>query len=76
LRLRTLSGDARESLFVFGWLSRDNNAFQSFDVFSSNIFAYYCNVGEGPCGTGCKLGGVGPADLIDKGTSQPAARVA
>ena len=51
----------------------DNNDYQNFDVFSSNIFAYYGNVGEGPCGKNCKLAGVGPADLIDKATSQPAA---
>lgn len=52
----------------------DNNDYQNFDVFSSNIFAYYGNVGEGPCGKNCKLGGVGPADLIDKATSMPAAK--
>ena len=52
----------------------DNNDYQNFDVFSSNIFAYYGNVGEGPCGKNCNLTGVGPADLIDKGTSKPAAK--
>jgi Glycine-rich protein domain (DUF2403)/Putative TOS1-like glycosyl hydrolase (DUF2401) len=52
----------------------DNNDYQNFDVFSSNIFAYYGNVGEGPCGKNCNLTGVGPADLIDKATSQPAAK--
>lgn len=52
----------------------DNNAYQNFDVFSSNIFAYYGNVGEGPCGKNCNLTGVGPADLIDKATSKPAAK--
>jgi hypothetical protein len=51
----------------------DNNDYQNFDVFSSNIFAYYGNVGEGPCGKNCNLSGVGPADLIDKATSKPAA---
>ncbi len=52
----------------------DNNDYQNFDVFSSNIFAYYGNVGEGPCGKNCNLTGVGPADLIDKATSMPAAK--
>jgi hypothetical protein len=52
----------------------DNNDYQNFDVFSSNIFAYYGNVGEGPCGKNCNLSGVGPADLIDKATSKPAAK--
>jgi hypothetical protein len=52
----------------------DNNDFQNFDVFSSNVFAYYGNVGEGPCGKSCNLSGVGPADLIDKATSMPAAK--
>ncbi|HEX2877327.1 MAG TPA: DUF2403 domain-containing protein [Polyangiaceae bacterium] len=52
----------------------DNNDYQNFDVFSSNIFAYYGNVGEGPCGKNCNLTGVGPADLIDKATSKPAAK--
>lgn len=52
----------------------DNNDFQNFDVFSSNVFAYYGNVGEGPCGKNCNLSNVGPADLIDKATSMPAAK--
>lgn len=52
----------------------DNNDFQNFDVFSSNVFSYAGNVGEGPCGKNCDLAGVGPADLIDKATSQPATR--
>lgn len=52
----------------------DNNDFQNFDVFSSNIFAYYGNVGEGPCGKNCNLAGVGPTDLIDKATSKPASK--
>lgn len=52
----------------------DNNDYQNFDVFSSNIFAYYGNVGEGPCGKNCNLNGVGPADLIDKATSMPATK--
>ncbi len=50
----------------------DNNDYQNFDVFSSNIFAYYGNVGEGPCGKNCNLSSTGPADLIDKSNSQPA----
>jgi hypothetical protein len=50
----------------------DNNDFQNFDVFSSNIFSYAGNVGEGPCGMNCNLSGVGPADLINKSNSQPA----
>jgi hypothetical protein len=50
----------------------DNNDFQNFDVFSSNIFSYAGNVGEGPCGKNCNLSGVGPADLIDKSNSMPA----
>jgi hypothetical protein len=52
----------------------DNNDFQNFDVFSSNVFAYYGNVGEGPCGKACNLSGTGPADLIDKSNSQPASK--
>lgn len=52
----------------------DNNDFQNFDVFSSNVFSYAGNVGEGPCGKQCDLAGVGPADLIDKATSQPATK--
>jgi hypothetical protein len=52
----------------------DNNDYQNFDVFSSNIFSYAGNVGEGPCGKSCKLAGVGPADLIDKATSMPASK--
>ncbi|MDF3068485.1 MAG: hypothetical protein K0R38_4086 [Polyangiaceae bacterium] len=51
----------------------DNNDYQNFDVFSSNIFSYAGNVGEGPCGKNCNISGVGPADLIDKATSMPAA---
>ncbi|RYZ02403.1 MAG: hypothetical protein EOO73_31810 [Myxococcales bacterium] len=52
----------------------DNNDYQNFDVFSSNVFSYAGNVGEGPCGKNCDLGGVGPADLIDKATSMPASK--
>jgi hypothetical protein len=52
----------------------DNNDYQNFDVFSSNIFSYAGNVGEGPCGKNCNLSGVGPADLIDKSNSQPATK--
>jgi Glycine-rich protein domain (DUF2403)/Putative TOS1-like glycosyl hydrolase (DUF2401) len=52
----------------------DNNDYQNFDVFSSNVFSYAGNVGEGPCGKNCNLAGVGPADLIDKSTSMPASQ--
>jgi hypothetical protein len=52
----------------------DNNAYQNFDIFSTNFFGYGGYVGEGPCGKNCNLSGVGPADLIDKSTSKPAAK--
>jgi hypothetical protein len=52
----------------------DNNDFQNFDLFSTNLFAYHGYVGQGPCGKNCNLDAVGPADLIDKRSSQPAIR--
>lgn len=52
----------------------DNNDYQNFNLFSSNFFSYANNVGEGPCGKNCNVTGVGPADLIDKATSQPATK--
>jgi len=52
----------------------DNNAYQNFDVFSTNFFGYGGYVGEGPCGKSCNLTGVGPADLIDKSTSKTATK--
>ncbi len=50
----------------------DNNDFQNFDVFSTNLFAYHGYVGQGPCGKACNLAGVGPADLVRKQDGQPA----
>ncbi len=51
----------------------DNNEYANFDLFSTNLFAYHGYVGEGPCGAQCDLSSTGPADLIDKATSSPAA---
>jgi hypothetical protein len=52
----------------------DNGAYQNFDVFSTNFFAYHGYVGEGPCGKNCLVSGLDPrVDLIDKATSREAA---
>lgn len=49
----------------------DNNAYQNFEVFSTNFFAYHGYVGDGPCGKNCLVTGLDPkVDLVDKATSR------
>jgi hypothetical protein len=51
----------------------DNGAFQNFDVFSTNFFAYHGYVGEGPCGKACDVSKLdGTVDVIDKANSREA----
>ncbi len=52
----------------------DNNSSQNFNVFSTNFFGYGGYVGEGPCGTACKVSGLpSKVDLVNKTTSLEAA---
>jgi hypothetical protein len=51
----------------------DNNDYQNFDLFSTNMFGYGGYVGEGPCGKNCKTSGIsGKIDLFNKVTNSGA----
>ncbi|MFY0570209.1 DUF2403 domain-containing lipoprotein [Archangium lansingense] len=53
----------------------DNNEFRNLDVFSTNMFGYAGYVGEGPCGSRCKVDSLGgEVDLIDKSKVTEAAQ--
>lgn len=55
----------------------DNNSFQNFGLFSSNLFGYGGYVGDGPCGTRCDLTNLPQnVDLIDTTAGEPATTAA